>query len=369
MIPLVNLKTNFENYGDDYRNIVTEVASSCAYILGPYVQEFEDNLASYLGVKHVIGVGSGTDALTLILKAFELPSKSTVLTQTNSFIASTLAVTNADYEIRLCDADENTYSMDLSEVTEKPSVVMPVHLYGRPFDCSAIKEKWGDDVIVIEDACQAHGSHLNGHMCGSFGTAAAFSFYPGKNLGAFGDGGAVATNDDSLAGEIRSLRNWGGSKKYVHDRNGGNSRLDGMQAAILNFKLKHLDEWNQKRAALAARYVNNLQGTQGLTLPAPMAEGAFSNNHLFVVQVDAKIRDAVLEGLKEYEVYGGIHYPIPIHKQVVYQNTPLSQLSLPVAEAAADRILSLPMFPDMTDEECDTVSDAMKNVLSATAQD
>ncbi|MHC4884842.1 MAG: DegT/DnrJ/EryC1/StrS family aminotransferase [Planctomycetota bacterium] len=358
-IPLVDLKRNYQRYESDYQRCLLEVASSCQFIMGDAMTAFEENFAAYLGVKHVLGVGSGTDALTLLLQAHGAKGK-TVLTQNNTFIATTLAITNAGAKIALCDTDEDTYKMDVESYTgPTPDIVMPVHLYGLPYDVEAIRAKFGADIPIFEDACQAHGASLNGKRCGSFANGSAFSFYPGKNLGAFGDGGAVATDDEGLADEIQALRNWGGKIKYVHDRPGGNSRLDTVQAAVLDFKLKHLDEWNENRNRIARIYDEKLAGCGELALPVAAPEGSFQNYHLYVVRCQTLSRDAVLEALKEREIFGGVHYPVPIHQQLVYQDEPFAQEDYPVSTRVAKQIFSLPVFPEMTDEEAETVSSAL----------
>jgi dTDP-4-amino-4,6-dideoxygalactose transaminase len=362
-IPLVDLKRNWAKYESDYSRLLLEVGASCQFIMGDALREFESRFAEYLGVKHVLGVGSGTDALTLLLKAHGAEGK-TVLTQNNTFIATTLAIDNAGAESLLCDVDEHTYQMDLDSYDgPAPDIVLPVHLYGFPYDVEKIRAKFGDKVIILEDACQAHGSNLNGRKCGSLGQGAGFSFYPGKNLGAFGDGGAVAVNDDNLAEEIKALRNWGGKQKYVHDRPGGNSRLDTMQAAILNFKLQHLDEWNESRNRVAGIYRELLGDCEEVVLPAEAPEGCFQNYHLFVVRLNSLDRNDVLEKLKTKDIFGGIHYPVPINKQLVYKDKPFANKAFPVSEKCAGQILSLPMFPEMTDEEARYVANSFLEIL------
>jgi len=362
-IPLVNLQRNYQKYQDDYNRLLVATASSCQFVMGKALSEFEDNFAKYLGVKHVIGVGSGTDALTLLLKAHGVKGK-TVLTQNNTFIATALAIANAGGRIALCDIDEKTYQIDVEKYDgPAPEVVLPVHLYGYPYDISAIKRKFGAKTIIVEDACQAHGSICHGAKCGSMGIGSGFSFYPGKNLGAFGDGGAVATNDEAFAEEIRALRNWGGKIKYVHDREGGNSRLDTVQAAILDFKLKHLDEWNQMRNQLAGQYRRLLKDCEAIILPPEVPEGSFQNYHLFVIRLKDRNRDELLQKLNEAGIFAGIHYPVPVHKQKVYANMDFAGKSFPVSTKVSGQIISLPMFPEMTGEEVSTVCSTLLELL------
>lgn len=362
-IPLVDLRRNFSRYSDCYEEILLTVSSSCQFIMGWELQEFEMHFAEYLGVKHVLGVGSGTDALTLLLKACKAEGK-VVLTQNNTFIATTLAIANAGAKIALCDIDPETCQLDVDSYAGPcPDLILPVHLYGYPYDVEKIKAKFGPQAIILEDACQAHGSILKGKKCGSLGFGAGFSFYPGKNLGAFGDGGAVATNDDDVADEIRALRNWGGSKKYIHDRPGGNSRLDNLQAAILNFKLKHLDDWNCSRNAKAALYRELLKDCDEIVLPPEAPEDCLQNYHLFVIRLKNISRDAVLEKLHKENIFAGIHYPLPINKQLVYKDQDFARKKFPVSEDLCGRILSLPMFPEINDEEVRTVSETLLAII------
>ncbi|MFA7231795.1 MAG: DegT/DnrJ/EryC1/StrS family aminotransferase [Victivallaceae bacterium] len=362
-IPLVNLQRNYQKYQNDYNRLLVATASSCQFVMGKALNEFEDNFSEYLGVKHVIGVGSGTDALTLLLKAYGVNGK-TVLTQNNTFIATALAIVNAGGKIALCDIDEKTYQIDVDNYDgPTPDVVLPVHLYGYPYDISAIERKFGAKTIIVEDACQAHGSICRRAKCGSMGIGSGFSFYPGKNLGAFGDGGAVATNDDTLADEIRALRNWGGKVKYIHDREGGNSRLDTVQAAILDFKLKHLDEWNHARNQLASQYRAQLKDCETIVLPAEAPDGSFQNYHLFVIRLKDRNRDELLQKLNEAGIFAGIHYPVPVHKQKVYANMEFARKSFPISTQVADQIISLPMFPEMTGEEVSTVCNTLLELL------
>jgi dTDP-4-amino-4,6-dideoxygalactose transaminase len=332
--------------------------------MGEELRNFELNFAKYLGVKHVIGVGSGTDALTLLLKACKAEGK-LVLTQNNTFIATTLAIANAGARIALCDTDPETYQINLDSYNGPcPDIILPVHLYGYPFDVEKAKKKFGSDVLILEDACQAHGSQFGGKKCGSLGFGSAFSFYPGKNLGAFGDGGAVATNDDKVAAEIKALRNWGGSKKYIHDRPGGNSRLDNIQAAILDFKLKHLDSWNQSRNDIAKLYRQLLKDCPEIVLPPETPPEGLQNYHLFVIRLKNISRDTVLEKLHKAEIFAGIHYPVTINKQLVYQDEDFAQQAFPVSEDAAGKIISLPMFPEMTEAEVKTVADNLLSIVA-----
>ncbi len=356
-IPLVNLQRNFQRYRADYERILVEAAGKCDYVLGSHVKAFEEEFAAYLGVRHVIGVGSGTDALRLILRALKLPAGAIAVTQASTFFATALAAREAGCTLALCDCHEDTGAMDPATAAQTPAVVMPVDLFGLPANMDEVRRTFGSHVLIVEDAAQAHGSRIGKAMCGALGIAAGFSFYPGKNLGAFGDGGAVSTNDDALAEEIRGLRNWGSTVKYVHEMEGGNSRLDNLQAGILRFKLHQLDEWNARRNQLVERYRQALGAEPAITLPPRPAEGVLSCWHLFPIRVAPAIRDQILKALNEAGVGAGIHYPIPIHRQKAYANLPIARQTFPAAEARAVSMISLPLCPDLRDDELDQVCD------------
>lgn len=361
-IPLVDLQRNYRKHKDNYERILIDAASSCQFILGDGLRRFESRFAEYLGVKHVLGVGSGTDALTLLLKASGVKGKK-VLIQDNTFIATALAVINAGAELMICDVNPDTYQMDVDSYTGlEPDVVMPVHLYGYPADMDAIRRRFSS-ALIIEDACQAHGSCYQGRPCGSLGAGAGFSFYPGKNLGAFGDGGAVATDDDNLAEEVAALRNWGGKRKYIHDREGGNSRLDTLQAVILEFKLGMLDEWNAARRRVGGLYRKLLGNCESLRMPPEVSGNSVQNYHLFVVRLTGHDRDVVLSKLHELGIFAGIHYPVPVHRQKVYESMPFAAMNFPVSTEVCGQIISLPMFPEMTDSEVEYVSDGLLKIL------
>jgi dTDP-4-amino-4,6-dideoxygalactose transaminase len=368
-IPLVNLQRQYQQHCEEFNQAILKTMQACDFVLGKAVQEFEEKFAAYLGVKNVIGVASGTDALALILKAIGCKQGDVVLTQDNTFIATTLAILSAGAKVALCDISEDNYSMNLSSYNgARPKVVMPVHLYGFPCDLTQIEQKYGNNVMLVEDTAQAHGSTIKGRRCGSFGIANALSFYPSKNLGAFGDAGAVATNDDNLAQEVRYLRNWGSKTKYIHEREGGNSRLDTMQAAVLLVKLKYLDEWNLQRNHLANLYRKHLQATPEIILPPLAPEGCFQNYHLFVIRLKTADRDSVLKQLQEQGIGAGIHYPVPIHKQKVYANYEFAKQGFPIASNTAQQILSLPIYPEMTQQEVECVCEVLTRILEQTGR-
>ena len=291
-----------------------------------------------------------------------------VITATNTFYATTAAIELAGARPVLVDCDPETYLIDVAAlervVTQRTRAIIPVHLYGQTAPMEAIAlfaKKHG--LIVIEDACQAHGARYKGQGAGTFGAAAAFSFYPGKNLGAFGDGGAVTTDDEGMYSRLLALRNYGSPQKYQHPTFGTNSRLDGVQAAVLLVKLRYIEEWNRARVRAADRYRKNLAGTAGIKLPEA-AEHSTHIYHLFVIQVPDR-RDEILKLLAEREIYCGIHYPIPLHLQQAYAYLGYRAGDFPIAEAAAQRILSLPMFPEITDQQIDLVCEELVKTLNA----
>jgi dTDP-4-amino-4,6-dideoxygalactose transaminase len=345
-----------------------------AYIGGPAVTAFERDWAAYCGVDHGVGLASGTDALQLSLSALGVGPGDEVVVPANTFIATAAAVVRAGATPRFADVSDDTLLMTAdtlaAAITPRTRAVIIVHLYGQVPDMAglaAIAQRAG--IAVIEDAAQAHGAEWGGRRAGSFGAAACFSFYPAKNLGAFGDAGAVTTSRPELADEIRSLANHGrshGQSHYDHDRIGTNSRLDALQAILLSGKLAHLEEWTERRIALASRYREQLGGCEftgtglKLTATAPLARHVY---HLFVVRVAR--RDSVRAALARRGIQTGVHYPVPCHRQ-----PPLRQLAerpLPVAERAAGEVLSLPMFPHMTDRQVDYVCESLAEALRAAA--
>jgi dTDP-4-amino-4,6-dideoxygalactose transaminase len=345
-----------------------------AYIGGPAVTAFEREWASYCGAGHVVGLGSGTDALELSLTALGVGPGDEVVVPANTFIATAAAVVRAGAAPRFADVSADTLLITadtLAEaITPRTRAVIIVHLYGQMPNMAglvAIAQQKG--IAVIEDAAQAHGAEWGGRRAGSFGALACFSFYPAKNLGAFGDAGAVVTSRPELADEIRSLANHGrshGQSHYDHDRIGTNSRLDSLQAIVLSGKLAHLDEWTERRIALASRYQELLGGCEftgtglRLTATAPLARHVY---HLFVVRVAR--RDTVRAELAQRGIQTGVHYPVPCHKQPPLRR--LAQRPLPVAERAAGEVLSLPMFPHMTDRQVGYVCESLSRALQATA--
>lgn len=360
-VPFLDLPTLSDEVRDDVVNRWNRVISRSDYVLGSAVAEFEHEFALYCECKYALGLASGLDALKLILRAYGIGAGDEVITVANSFIATALAISAVGATPVLVDMCDFDFNMDVSAVaaaiTPQTKAIIPVHLYGQPADMDPLVElakEYG--LYVIEDACQAHGARYGGRRAGSIGDAAAFSFYPGKNLGAFGDGGAVTTNDPVLAEKIRTLRNYGSSVRYHHDELGENSRLDTLQAEVLSVKLAKLDGWNERRREVAAWYRDALSDLPDVVLPSERAESEHVY-HLFVIRTAQ--RDKLVQFLHGRDIGCIIHYPIPIHLQKAYASAGWTLGDFPCAERAADEILSLPMGPSMTKEQVDYVAAAI----------
>ena len=361
-IPLVDLKAQLPEIREEVRAGFERIIDNTAFILGGEVQSFEEAFAAFCGTKHAIGVGNGTDALELALRALGVGPGDEVIVPANSFIASALAISRAGGTPVFVDCDETHQLIDPTQlksvITSNTKAVMPVHLFGQIAPMQAIRDAVGS-LPIIEDAAQAQGAKQGEVSAGGFGAIAATSFYPGKNLGAFGDGGAVMTNDDALADKVRALRNYGSTIKYHHPETGFNSRLDPLQAVVLNAKLKRLAKWNAMRRAAAARYDEMLEGVD-VVRPGTL-EGNEHIWHLYVVRVQN--RDAVLKTLNEAGIGAGIHYPVPIHLQGAFADVGHRAGDFPVAEKAAKEILSLPLFPEITADQQARVVDVLKKAL------
>lgn len=341
------------------------VMTRAAFILGPEVAEFERAFADYCGAAHGVGVASGLDALKLALRAAGVGPGDEVITAANTFIATALAISATGATPVLVEPDPRTCNLDparaAAAVTPRTRAIVPVHLYGRPADMSAIMALAAQHgLFVLEDASQAHGARWNGRPVGGIGHAAAFSFYPGKNLGAHGDAGMVVTNDAALAARVASLRNYGSSEKYRHDDRGENSRLDTVQAAVLLTKLPRLDGWNAHRRAAAARYTAALAGVGDLCLPTDAA--GQSVYHLYVIRTGR--RDDLMAFLRARGIGCLIHYPVPIHLQNAYRDAGWRAGDFPVTEQIAREILSLPMSGIISDLQVDTVADAIRTFFA-----
>ncbi|MEK9148538.1 MAG: DegT/DnrJ/EryC1/StrS family aminotransferase [Candidatus Desantisbacteria bacterium] len=360
-VPFVDLKRQYQAIKQEIDSAISEVISNTAFILGKPVSQFEEGFAKYCEAKHCVGVNSGTSALILALQALGIGQGDEVITTANTFIATAEAISCVGAKPRFCDIEPESYNLDPAKlkgaITKRTKAIIPVHLYGQPTNLDPILEIANENGIpVIEDACQAHGALYKGKKVGGFGIMGAFSFYPGKNLGAYGEGGAVVTNDDSLAEKIRMLRDHGSSKKYYHEYIGNNYRLEGIQGAVLLVKLGYLDEWNEKRRRNASLYREYLKEVS-LILPEEM-DYARHVYHLFVVRV--KDRERLIDFLGKKGISTGIHYPIPIHLQKAYSFLGYKRGSLPVTEGFMDEILSLPMFPELRKEEIGYVADCIK---------
>jgi dTDP-4-amino-4,6-dideoxygalactose transaminase len=365
-IPFLDVGAAYAELREEIDAATRGVMTSGQFILGPEVSAFEEEFAAYCETRHAIGVGSGLDALRLILLGYELGPGDEVVVPSNTFIATWLAVTQAGATPVPVEPDPVTHNITAEAVeaaiTRSTKAIMPVHLYGHPADMDAIVALGRDHGIpVIEDAAQAQGARYRGRRAGTLGDAAGFSFYPGKNLGAMGDAGAVTTDDDALAERVRTLRNYGSKVKYHHDVPGMNSRLDSIQAAALRVKLRYLDEWNGRRRSLAARYIEGLGSVEGLVLAGP-AEWAEPVWHLFVVR--SPQRDTLQRRLSEAGVDTIIHYPIPPHRTGAYAGG-FAGVRLPVAERLADEVLSLPMGPHLSAEDADVVVAATRDAVGA----
>ena len=356
MVPFLDLKSSYIELKEELDAAYSRVMESGWYILGSEVAAFEAEFAAYCGVNHCIGVGNGLEALHLILRAMNIGPGDEVIVPSNTYIATWLAVSYAGAIPTPVEPDPHTFNIDPqlieNAITYKTKAIIPVHLYGQPANMEAINKlasRYG--LQVIEDAAQAHGARYHGKRTGSLGDAAGFSFYPGKNLGAFGDGGAVTTDDSHLAERVRMLRNYGSSAKYHHEFKGYNSRLDELQAAILRVKLRKLDEWNERRRKLADRYSQQLTQTD-IMLPF-VANGAEPVWHLYVVKNPE--RERLMAALKQRNIGALIHYPIPPHLQNAYSASGYPHGSLPQAELLASEVLSIPMGPHLAISQQDHV--------------
>ena len=366
-IPLVDLKTQYQNIKSEIDAAIQRVIDNTSFIMGKEVAQFEEAFAEYCGTKYAVGVSSGTGALFLALLAHGVGPGDEVITTPFTFFATGESISQVGARPVFVDIDPVTYNInpDLIEaaITPHTKAIMPVHLYGQPADMDAINaiaEKHG--LIVIEDAAQAHGSRYNGQRAGALGDSACFSFYPSKNLGCYGDGGAVVTDDPQVAERVAKLRNHGRMTKYEHDELGYGHRLDGLQAAILGAKLPHLDDWNAGRRDRAARYAELLADLP-VTTPQhlPNTEPVY---HCYTIRLDEGYdRDAVVQYLKDNGVGVGVHYPIPLHLQPAYRFLELTEGSFPVSEEAANQVLSLPIYAELTDEQQDYVVDMLKEAL------
>ena len=364
-IPFVDLKAQYATIKDEVTQAISEVVESAWFIGGPRVAEFEKNFTAYVGAKYGVGASSGTTALHLGLAALGIGSGDEVITAANTFIATSEAITHAGATPVFVDVEDSTLNIDPARIeaaiTPKTRAIIPVHLYGQPVDMDTIRElAQKHNLKVIADAAQAHGATYHGERQGILGDVTCYSFYPGKNLGAYGDAGIVVTDDKDVADRAEMLANHGRHEKYTHKVEGYNYRLDAIQAAVLNVKLAHLDEWTEKRRSRARRYNEAFAG--GPVRPVGEVEGRTCVYHLYVIRT--RDPEKLGSALGEKGIATGIHYPIPLHLQEAYKHLGLGKGAFPVAEKAAEEILSLPMYPELTDEMVDEVVAAVKEILS-----
>jgi dTDP-4-amino-4,6-dideoxygalactose transaminase len=361
-VPFVDLKKQYLSIKDEIDRAVNNVIMDSAFIGGKYVKAFESNFADFVGSKYCIGVGNGTDALFIAMKSLGIGAGDEVVTVANSFIATSEAITMTGARVVFVDCDDRTYNMDVNKIegviSKKTRAIIPVHLYGQPADMSVIMDiakKYS--LFVIEDAAQAHGAQYRNKNIGTFGACGCFSFFPGKNLGAYGDAGAIVTDDEELARKVRMHANHGRMEKYNHEFEGVNSRLDGLQAAILDVKLKHLDNWTQRRRAIANMYDEGLR--EAVIVPGFLPDVRHVY-HLYVVRI--KNRDRAKMLLEERGVSTGIHYPIPLPFLKAYGYLEHTPDDFPVLYYLKDEILSFPIHGDMTDEQVSYVIEQVKDV-------
>ena len=352
MIPFLDLAAQYRTIGPEIEEAALAVLRSGAYVLGPAVASFEDAFAAYCGVPHAVGVSSGTSALVLALKAVGVGPGDEVITVPATFVATVAAIEAAGARPVFVDIDPQTWTLDPAHLpvalTPRTRAIVPVHLHGRLADMPRIMAfARAHGLAVVEDAAQAHGAEIDGVRAGAFGDAGCFSFYPGKNLGACGEGGAVTTRDAGIAAHVRRLRDWGQAGKYNHVERGSNERLDAIQAAILSVKLRHIDDWTRARRDRAAFYGERLAGIPGIT--PPLAAGSDHVWHVYAVR--AKARDRLRAALEARGIATGIHYPRPVHLQPAWADLRQGAGSFPESERLAGDTLSLPLWPEMRPED------------------
>jgi dTDP-4-amino-4,6-dideoxygalactose transaminase len=362
-VPFFDLQLQHSRLADELNEAIQRVMSRAWFVLGEEVETFEAEFAAYCGVKHCVGVGSGTDALNLALEACGIGLGDEVITVSHTFVGTAIAISRTKAEPVFVDIDPATYTMEPEQtaraITPRTKAILPVHLYGQCADMDPLLDlARKHNLWVIEDACQAHGASYKGRRTGSMGHLGCFSFYPSKNLGACGDGGAITTNDEDLVKRLRLLRNYGQTSKYRHEQIGYNSRLDELQAAVLSIKLRYLDEWNQARTQFAEKYDEMLNGSN-VTLPQ-VADWGRPVFHLYVIRTTR--RDELQQHLHRKGVETLIHYPIPIHLQLPYIRLKCSANNLSITERCAEELLSLPMYPEISQEHiayvCQTILDS-----------
>jgi len=365
IIQLVDLKEQYHTLKKEIDQAIYNVINDTAFIGGKYATAFETAFAQFCGAKFCIGVGNGTDALYIALRSLGIGRGDEIITVANSFIATSEAITMTGAQPVFVDCQAETYNIDpfriTAAITPRTKAIVPVHLYGQPSNMVEIKsiaQKFG--LFIVEDAAQAHGAEIDGRRVGTFGNLACFSFYPGKNLGAYGDAGAIITNDENMAKQCRMIANHGRIQKYDHDFEGINSRLDGLQAAILSVKLKHLDDWTNKRRSVASLYDQSFSNIPDIICPT-VDSGNRHVYHLYVVRV--KNREKIQQNLKDQGVATGVHYPIILPNLKAYRYLGHKPEDFPVASRYSSEIISLPMFPELTEEQIEFVCDSLKSAI------
>ena len=368
-VPFLDLKAHHAPLRAEFDQAIGEVIDSGAFAGGPFVAQFENEFAAFCGSRHAIGVGNGTDALWLALLACGIGPGDEVITVPNTFMATAEAITYSGASPVFVDVDQRTYTMDPALLekarTPRTKAVIPVHLFGQVADMDPILSfgrKHG--LFVIEDAAQAHGAEYKGRKAGSLGDAGCFSFYPGKNLGAFGEAGAVVTNDDKLQEKIRILRDHGQVRKYYHSMVGWNCRMDAIQAAVLRIKLRHLEQANHRRRVHASQYDRLFQGLEEVKSPF---EAAYGRHVYHIYSIRVRERNEIMRLLQEKGIGCGIHYPVPIHLQEAYRGLGHGKGAFPVAEQTCAEFISLPMFPELTEAQVNLVVDSVRESLTAGA--
>ena len=361
MVKFLDLKSQYDSIKSEIDEAIKNVISETAFIGGKYVAKFEQEFAQYQEAKFCVGVGNGTDALEIAIESLNLPKGSEIIVPANSFIASSEAVTRTGHKVVFCDCDENNYTISVSSIksklTENTKAIMAVHLYGHPCDMDEIMTIAKEHNLKgIEDCAQSHGAEYKGKRVGAIGDAGTFSFYPGKNLGAYGDGGAIVTNSEELAKKSKMIANHGRIEKYNHEFEGRNSRLDGLQAAILSVKLKHLDKWTDARIQIADYYLENLKDVDGIVLPKK-EDWAKQVYHLFVVRTEK--RDELQQYLKDNGIQSGIHYPISLPKLKAYDYTGQSSEDF-FANKSDTQLLSLPIGEHLAEGNLEKVVNTLK---------
>lgn len=361
MIPLLDLKAQYQTIKSELDAAVIRVLENAQFILGPEVAAFEKEFAGYCGAAEAVGLNSGTSALHLALLAAGIGPGDEVITSPFTFIATAAAIVYTGARPVFVDIDPDSFNMDVNRIepaiTPHTRAIMPVHLFGQPADMDPIMDiARRHGLVAIEDAAQAHGAEYKGRRVGSIGEMGCFSFYPGKNLGACGEGGAVVTNNAAYARKIRMLRDWGSERKYVHELKGYNYRMEGMQGAILRVKLRHLGKWTEARRAHAARYGKLLEGC-GVRLPQVMP---YARHVYTVYTIRTSDRDALRAELRQRDIQTGIHYPVPVHLQPAYADLGYGRGTFPVAEQAAAEVLALPIYPEMTGSQLEEVAAALR---------